>query len=270
MYSGKTLANYFYGIRAWHLLHGQSWLVQQGEITLALEGAKRLAPPTSKRPKRAAFTVDIITTIRSALDLNHPLHAAVFACLTTSFFTIARTGEFTVTSLQNFRDNPQVHVRVDCMRQEEDRNGFKVTVFRLPRTKTSLDGEDVYWAEQSGPADPKAALQQHLVVNNPPPSAHLFSWRHPGGLRPLTRGEFLKCLQTAGDRLGLEGLKGHGIRIGGTLEYLLRGVPFESVKAMGRWNSDAFVLYLRQHAVVLAPYLQDNPILEPFTRLALP
>ncbi|KAG2744527.1 hypothetical protein P692DRAFT_20877960 [Suillus brevipes Sb2] len=248
MYSGKTLANYFYGIRAWHLLHGQPWLAQQGEITLALEGAKRLAPPASKRLKRAPFTIDIITSIRSTLDLNLPLHAAVFACLTTSFFTIARTGEFT----------------------EEDRNGFRVTVFRLPRTKTSLDGEDVYWAEQSGQADPKAALRQHLVVNNPPPSAHLFSWRHHGGLRPLTRGEFLKCLQAAGDRLGLEGLKGHGIRIGGTLEYLLRGVSFESVKAMGRWNSDAFILYLRQHAVVLAPYLQDNPVLEPFTRLTLP
>lgn len=156
------------------------------------------------------------------------------------------------------------------MRQEEDRNGFKVTVFHLPRTKTSLDGEDVYWAAQSGPADPKTALLKHLAVNNPPSSAHLFSWRHPGGLRPLTRGEFLKCLQSAGERMGLEGLKGHGIRIGGTLEYLLRGVPFESVKAMGRWNSDAFILYLRQHAVVLAPYLQDNPVLELFTHLTLP
>lgn len=27
MYSGKTLENYLYGIRAWHLLHGQEWLV---------------------------------------------------------------------------------------------------------------------------------------------------------------------------------------------------------------------------------------------------
>lgn len=134
----------------------------------------------------------------------------------------------------------------------------------------SLDGEDVYWAEQSGQADPKAALQQHLAIKNPPPSAHLFRWCHPRGLRLLTRGEFLKCLQAAGDRLGLEGLKGHGIRIGRTLKYLLRGVSFKSVKAMGRWNSDAFILCLRQHAVVLAPYLQDNPVLEPFMHLTLP
>jgi hypothetical protein len=45
---------------------------------------------------------------------------------------------------------------------------------------------------------------------------------------------------------------------------------FDSVKTMGRWSSNAFILYLRQHAVVLAPYLQDTPILEPFMRYAIP
>ncbi|KAH9913276.1 hypothetical protein B0H21DRAFT_669165, partial [Amylocystis lapponica] len=53
-------------------------------------------------------------------------------------------------------------------------------------------------------------------------------------------------------------LKGHGLRIGGTLEYLLRGRPFEVVKAIGRWSGDSFQLYLRKHAVILAPYLQDT------------
>ena len=39
---------------------------------------------------------------------------------------------------------------------------------------------------------------------------------------------------------------------------------------MGRWMSEAFVLYLRQHAVVMAPYMQSHPILEPFTRYTMP
>lgn len=51
IYSGKTLANYFYGIQAWHPLHSQPWLAQQGEIMLALEDIKHLTPPTSKHPK---------------------------------------------------------------------------------------------------------------------------------------------------------------------------------------------------------------------------
>jgi hypothetical protein len=51
-------------------------------------------------------------------------------------------------------------------------------------------------------------------------------------------------------------LKGHGIRIGSTLEYLLRHIPFDVVKVKGRWASDAFLLYLRKHAQILAPYMQ--------------
>ncbi|KAG2339249.1 hypothetical protein BDR05DRAFT_892094 [Suillus weaverae] len=80
----------------------------------------------------------------------------------------------------------------------------------------------------------------------------------------------MKCLQDTNNRLGGESLKAHGIRIGGTLEYLLRGVPFETVKTMGRWHSDSFQVYLRKHAVILAPYLQDHPLLEPFMHYVLP
>jgi hypothetical protein len=64
--------------------------------------------------------------------------------------------------------------------------------------------------------------------------------------------------------VNLPDLKGHGIQIGGTLEYMLRGVPFDVVKAMGRWSRDAFMLYLRDHALILAPYIQAQPHLKPF------
>ena len=51
---------------------------------------------------------------------------------------------------------------------------------------------------------------------------------------------------------------------------LLRGVPFDVVKSMGRWSSDAFLIYLRQHAVIIAPYIQGTPFLEAFTRYTMP
>ncbi|KAJ7223915.1 hypothetical protein C8J57DRAFT_955046, partial [Mycena rebaudengoi] len=54
-------------------------------------------------------------------------------------------------------------------------------------------------------------------------------------------------------------IQGHGIRIGASLLYLLRGVPFDVVKTLGRWASDAFLLYLRKHAQIMAPYIQANP-----------
>ena len=63
-------------------------------------------------------------------------------------------------------------------------------------------------------------------------------------------------------------MQGHSIRIGSTLEYLLCGLPFEVMKAKGRWNSDPFHQYLRNHAKVPAPYTQAAPpnIQDEFTR----
>jgi hypothetical protein len=62
----------------------------------------------------------------------------------------------------------------------------------------------------------------------------------------------------------------HGICIGAILEYLLHGVPFDIVKTIGRWSSEAFTLCLCQHAVVVTPYIQNSPIMEPFTQLVMP
>jgi hypothetical protein len=56
-------------------------------------------------------------------------------------------------------------------------------------------------------------------------------------------------------------LKGHSLRIRGTLHYLLKGIPFDVVKTMGRWSSESFTLYLRRHALILAPFLQQQPVL---------
>ena len=54
-------------------------------------------------------------------------------------------------------------------------------------------------------------------------------------------------------------LKGHGIHIGATLEYLLQKIPFNVVKVKNRWARDTFLVYLHKHAQILAPYMQANP-----------
>ena len=267
-YSGKTLANYFYAVRAWHTLHGAPWRMNAAEMKAALDGAAILAPPSSKRPKRAPLTISTITSLATKFNFSIPLDAAVFACLTTSFFSAARLGEFTLPSLKAFI--PTHHVKPSDVRSNQDRNGLSVTVFRLPRTKCSSDGEDVFWAAQEGICDPQHALSNHLAVNNPPQDQPLFAWRHPSGLRALTRSEFLKSINLAAFELGLDSLKGHSIRIGAVLEYLLRGVPFDVVKSIGRWSRESFLLYLRQHAVVIAPFIQGTPIMEAFTRYTMP
>jgi hypothetical protein len=267
-YSGSTLANYVFGVRAWHTLHGQRWAMDDMQVKAALTGAANLAPPSSKRPKRAPFTVSLIEQILNKLNHSDPLDAAVAACLTTTFYTVARTGEFTVPSLNKF--NPIVHIKRSDIRIGEDRHGMRVKVFVIPHTKCSPNGEDVYWAPQQGPSDPDAALRNHFEINNPPSDSHLFAYKHHKGMRPLTKRAFIDRLNAVAEPPNSQDLKGHGIRVGGTLEYLLRGIPFDVVKSIGRWSSEAFLLYLRQHAVIMAPYMQGHPVLDSFTRYTMP
>jgi hypothetical protein len=89
----------------------------------------------------------------------------------------------------------------------------------------------------------------------------LFAYRAGDRHIPLTYSRFRARLHEACEAAGLEKLQGHGLRIGNTLEMLLRGLTLEAVKAKGRWSSDAFKRYLREHAEFLAPLIQASPSL---------
>ena len=167
--------------------------------------------------------------------------------------------EVTVPNLKAF--DPTMHVKVlDVKHNIEERNGIKSTVISLPYTKVAREkGEDIFWARQEGITDPKDALDNHLHLNNPPPDSHLFTYKFNNSLCPMTRKNFLDRIGEIVRDNGLEKIPGHGIRVGSTVEYLLRGVPFPVVKAKGRWKSDAFRGYLRSHAQIMAPYVQSDP-----------
>ena len=59
-------------------------------------------------------------------------------------------------------------------------------------------------------------------------------------------------------------LSGHGFRVGGITELILRGLPPYIVQLAGRWSSDTFEEYIRRHPLVLnayvvATYQSTNP-----------
>ncbi|KAF8873423.1 hypothetical protein BD779DRAFT_1679201 [Infundibulicybe gibba] len=142
-------------------------------------------------------------------------------------------------------------------------------VFRIPATKLDQSkGEDVFWARQEGPTDPEAAMAAHLAINDPAPGKHLFAYTHEqGDRRPLTKYAFNTQIHLAAAVTGQPKLKGHGLRIGGTLEYLLRGVDFEVVKSLGRWQGNSFLKYLRRHTQITAQYIQmDSTVHDHFLR----
>ncbi|KAJ3513562.1 hypothetical protein NMY22_g15006 [Coprinellus aureogranulatus] len=239
-YSASTIRNYICGLRAWHILHGLEWDVCVEEIEALLRAANRIAP--ARKKKRQPFTIDYISTLRCGLDLeSNNLHIAVFACLTTTFYSASRLGEFTVKTLKGANAfNPNIHIKPSDVRVEMDENGLESTVFH---------------------------------TNRPDPNGPLFAYREGkhDKLKPLTKAKFIEVIHNTADLTGLEHLQGHGIRIGSTLEYLLRGVPFDVMKVKGRWASDSFQIYLRKHAQILAPYMQARSHQhQEFVRIVMP
>ncbi|KAG6326956.1 hypothetical protein ID866_12134 [Astraeus odoratus] len=101
-YTGTTLANYVAGLKACHILHGQPWLVDADSLKCCLEGANHMAPLSFKCPLRAPFTPEIITSIKSLLQLEEPLDAAIFACMSVCFWCMVCLGKFTVPNLKAF------------------------------------------------------------------------------------------------------------------------------------------------------------------------
>ena len=47
------------------------------------------------------------------------------------------------------------------------------------------------------------------------------------------------------DEKHVKGITQHSFRSGGATDYLLAGCAHEWIKQQGRWNSDAFLIYLR-------------------------
>jgi hypothetical protein len=153
---------------------------------------------------------------------------------------------------------------------------LQVTVLRLPRTKVSPSGEDIYWGTQlSLDCDPNWAVENHLRVNaGANDTEHFFAYRVPpkkpcGKKRAqtahttpehlaLTFAIFSARIKKAATAAKIKLPPAHAFRIGGTTEYLLRGLPFEVVKHMGRWAGESFKLYIRKHAEIMAPYLEEH------------
>ncbi|KAF9222792.1 hypothetical protein BS17DRAFT_767553 [Gyrodon lividus] len=99
------------------------------EIEVLLKAATTPTPTSSKCKLCKPYTVDIL------------VDAAVFACLTTTFWCTAQVGEFTIPHLDAF--NPSLHVKCSNIMQEKDWQGLMVMNFFLPRMKSALLGEDI-------------------------------------------------------------------------------------------------------------------------------
>jgi hypothetical protein len=169
-------------------------------------------------------------------------------------------GELLIPSPNTF--NPKKHVsRGSKVAFQKISGGPDYATFHIPWTKTTREsGADITVTSIPEPTDPVAALRHHLSANSSiPDEAPLLSFETAdGGWAPLTKSWFLERVNGIWAAAGMLSMYGHGFRIGGASELLLRGTPPDIVATQGRWKSRAFLEYWRKIESILPLFISRS------------
>jgi hypothetical protein len=155
-----------------------------------------------------------------------------------------RVGEFTTKDALPFFPEWQA-TRKDFAQGWDPVNERPYWTLRLPRTKTGVPG--TVFLGFSGAFDCPFNAISHMfnVVPTRSPDDPAFNCG-PGA--PLLRSTFIDAVRSPLVRAGCaHGIHGHSFRIGGATLLAAAGYPDHIIKLAGRWQSDAFLVYVRQH-----------------------
>ena len=175
----------------------------------------------------------------------------MWAACCLGFFGFMRAGEFSAASPREPASICASDVAVDS-----HTNPSMVRVF-LRRAKTDPFGKGVaiYLGKTDSPLCPISALLNYLAIR-PPGQGPLFT--HQSGTA-LTRDQFVRGVKVAlsAARIAHENYSGHSFRIGAATAAAAAGVPAHIIKMLGRWSSQAYLLYVRTPRETLAAISQQ-------------
>lgn len=251
-------SNVLAGLQAWHTIQDVPW--PNGDKLLV--GLRRAvttnAPASTTRPPRPPITTKHLRAILAETKRNYtPENIATLALACVAFWGVCRLGELTIPG--NSDPEPLHRVRREC-RLSVPWYLYSIPSnmhFHLPWTKTTrTNGANVNLTEWADCVDisPCRTLVCHLrKAWKLPPSAPLFAYEAPGpqGWKALTKDAFMHKCRSIWQAANLGDCSGHSFRIGGTTELLMRGVSHDIVKLQGRWLSDAWLRYVREHPQVV-------------------
>ena len=120
--------------------------------------------------------------------------------------------------------------------------------FTLPAHKGDplFHGSSIVIQRRTGLVDPKSFFERYLRSRDSICDILPNLWARADGTIP-TRSWFLSILRT----IFPKDVAGHSFRSGGATHLALMGVPDDKIKAIGRWSSDTFRVYIRKNPVVL-------------------
>lgn len=242
--SYNSIKGYFYDLVGLQLSYLQGPTIDRSTTPLFNLVLKELKSSPHPSLLRLPIERQHLALIRSSLDINSPEGATIWAACCSAFYGLMRIGEFTTKDGLLFSPSWQAK-RSDCTKGWDPESKRPYFVLHLPRTKTGV-ADDVYLGFSGAFDCPFTALAHMFrVVPSSSPSDPAFNL---GPRTPLFRDTFVAAIRLPLERAGCgRGIHGHSFRIGGATLLAAAGVPEHVIKLAGRWQSNAFLVYVRQH-----------------------
>ena len=166
-----------------------------------------------------------------------------WAAFTLAFFGFMHCSEFTYQGVSKF--SPHLYLCSTCVSFYPSLASpqYMTVTLQSSKTESFRAGQSLLIAWVDSPVCAVTAMQHYFQVVSPP-KGPLFYFQSS---RLLTRSSVV-CLLAG---LPYHSLKGHSFRIGAASTAAAAGLPDWLIKAMGRWSSDCYQIYIRTPQQVL-------------------
>ena len=223
--------------------HRRHWLV-----TKTLTGCRKMLPSSTSR-KRPISRHELASVAQQYSTSSSYDDILFLAILLTGFHGLLRLGELTWPDNSNLRDYRKVIMRSSV---QINPKSFQ---FTLPGHKADrlFEGSRILIQSTELPDDAWRAFTKFITMRDRRFALRPELWLTECGSIP-TRSWFL----TRFHRHFSGNVGGHSLRAGGTTALAEASIPPHMIQAIGRWSSEAFQIYIRQHPVVLASHLYGS------------
>ena len=219
------------------------------QLEYVIKGLQRKAVTGAARP-RLPITPTLLGALKQVWSRDPDRFSAsmLWAACCLCFFGFLRSGEVVVPSDTSFDVGVHLCFGDVAVDSHLEPSTLRVTL-KASKTDPFRKGVVLVIGRGSQEICPVSAVLDYMSRRGPA-TGPLFVF---GDGRCLTRPRFVAALRSALAAAGIDAhlYSGHSFRIGAATTAVIRGIPDCLIKTLGRWQSSAYMLYVRTPSSVL-------------------
>ena len=223
-------------------------------LQYVLRGVKRCESQEARPPKeRLPISPNLLKCMKKVWnsDVSIPNRRMLWAACCVAFFGLLRIRKMVAPSRSAY--DPSVHLSLSDVSMDEPRRPTTLKIsIKQSKTDPFRKGVDLFLGKTDTDICPVRALLNYLVQRGTAQGPLIML--EDGSF--LTRQYFVSAVRDALQRAGIDQSKycGHSFQIGAATTAAARGMEDSVIKTLGRWQSVAYLQYVRIPRNQLAAY----------------